>query len=99
MSQPEFNPDEQYIVAYYKSGFRGGSWPAWLFDGIAIALFMWGLIEGESAIMFAGFGLIIGWRVYEQTSQPKFFRATRSVIEKYESRIDELSTNDTKDRS
>ena len=88
---PDFNPDERYVIAFYESDSQTGDWTVWLIHAAMVALFAYGLYDRNDALVVTAFGVVILWRVYEARHQPRFFRATRSVLSKYADRVRELS--------
>lgn len=88
---PDFNPDERYIIAFYESDSQAGGWTVWLIHAAMIAMFAYGLYQRNDALVVTAFGVVILWRVYESSHQPRFFRATREVLRKYAERVRELS--------
>ncbi len=48
----------------------------------------------EVVLILASFILIVAWAGYDLSQQPEFHLATKSMIEKFETRIEELSGND-----
>ena len=90
MADPDFNSEERFIIAYYESG-RSNDWAVWLIHAAMVGLFAYGLYHDDHGLIFAAFGVVVLWRVYERSHQPRFFRATRSVFQKYAQRVKELS--------
>ena len=91
MADLEFDPAERYVIAYYKGESAGTQWSVWLIHACMAALFGYGIYTDDQALPFAAFCILILWRIYEQSHQPRYFRATRGVIEKYEARLRELT--------
>jgi len=87
----DFTPDERYIIAFYESDSPTGGWTVWLIHAAMVALFAYGLYNRNDALVVTAFGVVILWRVYESSHQPRFFRATRSALGKYAERVKELS--------
>jgi hypothetical protein len=87
MSAPEFTSDEQYIISYYKSDFARTMFSAWPFHLPLVVIFALGMWHDNSLAMFAAFVSMIGYRVWENSHQPRYHAATRSIIEKYETAI------------
>ena len=90
MAQPEFTPYERYLISMYKAGAGSSQYFTWLLIGGAALLFLIGLSQDDNALLFTGFGLLVFWEIYSNAQQPSGMRAMRSVIEKYEARIEEL---------
>ena len=88
---PDFTPDERYIIALYESDSQTGGWVVWLIHAAMVALFAYGLYDSNDALVITAFGVVILWRVYESSHQPRFFSATRSVLRKYAERVRQLS--------
>lgn len=88
---PDFNPDERYAIAFYESDSQTADWTVWLIHAAMVALFAYGLYDGNNALVVTAFGVVILWRVYESSHQPRFFLATRGVLRKYAERVRERS--------
>lgn len=84
MTQPEFNAEEQYIIAYYLREGNATNWTEWILHGLMVALFAYGMYAGEQAYLVAAFGVVIFWHIYVASHQNRFFRSTRSVLQKYD---------------
>lgn len=91
MADPDFNPEERYIIAFYESDGASSTWAIWLVHAAMVGLFGYGLYHENQALVFTAFGVVILWRVYESSHQPRFFPATRSVLKKFSARVKELS--------
>lgn len=92
MADPEFNPDEQYIIAHYECSDNAGiAWAAWSIHFLMAALFCYGQYRDDDALVFTAFTFVILWRIRESSQQPKYFRITQSVLRKYAARVKELS--------
>lgn len=83
MSDPNFNAQERYLIAYYERGKPGQGMIVWAIHVAFAALFGYGLHLNDKALLFAAFGGVILWRIYESSYQPQFFRTTQSVLQKY----------------
>ncbi len=84
MPEPNLTPDERFILTFYKSGKPGLNWVVWSLHGAMISLFAWGAYRDDLATMATAFTCVILFRMYESSHQPRYFRVTRSLIEKYE---------------
>jgi hypothetical protein len=91
MAQPEFTPYERYLISMYKAGVGASLWVTWMMVAAATLVFLAGLGKDDGALLFTGFGLLVFWEIYSNAQQPAGMRAMRSVIEKYEARIEELA--------
>ena len=89
MKDLDLTADERYLLAVYREPIESG-WINWAIHLGALALFLWGLGIKENALMFTAFGIVIFWRLYEDAQQPRFRRATRTLMGKLEARITEL---------
>lgn len=85
------DPEERYIVAYYRSRHVESQWWTWLIVRLLIAgLFVYGCFSANQAIIFTAFGTLLLLDLYSQLRQPRYRRTTRSALEKLERRIEEL---------
>lgn len=94
MSDPKFTAEEHYLIAYYERGVRGMGMLVWAIHIGFAALFGYGLHINDKALLFAAFGGIILWRLYEERHQAQYFRSMQSVLQKYAACV-----NVTKDKS
>jgi hypothetical protein len=87
----KLDPEERYIVAYYRSRHVESQWCTWLFVRLLMAgLFVYGCFSADQAILFTAFGTLLLLDLYSQFMQPRYRRTTRSALEKLERRIEEL---------
>jgi hypothetical protein len=94
LMQPNFDADERYILAYYKADFvKSLRWDYWIVYALTLCMFVYGIVGHDEAFMFSAFGILFTFEVFIALRQPRYFRITRSIIDKYEKRIEELAGN------
>jgi hypothetical protein len=66
MTQPDFNADERYIIAYFKHNADMMASAILTLHVLMTALFVFGLYHGNKGVMFSAFAVIFIWRCYEE---------------------------------
>jgi hypothetical protein len=92
LMQPNFNAEERYILAYYKSdSFSGQQWGYWIVFAAVLFLFVYGIGIHDEGIMFCAFGILLVFNIFSMLRRPRYFRINRSIFDKYEKRIEEMT--------
>ena len=95
MAYPDFSPDEQYLLSYAKSaeGSRTLNPYMWSYLIGGSALFGFSAYNLSIAFMVIAFGLVVGFRLYEERYYFRWTPIWRSIIAKFEAALEENSTS------
>ncbi len=94
--RPKFDPKEEFIVAYYRSGSASGAGRTWTYDLavllVGIGLFAFGFLGDRDPIWSAiGFGLVAYRVVHLALASSKYDGVFTSIIDKYEAALDDAN--------
>ncbi len=89
--RPEFDHDEEYLVAYYRQYRMSGSGHSIIQDVVTVAVgaafFALGYFKSDVIWSIIGFGLVAYLALRGLVSGARYNRIIASIIEKYESAI------------
>lgn len=93
--RPKFDPKEEFVVSFYRSGSASGAGRNWIYDLVVLlvggGLFTLGLFGWSDPVWSViGFGLVAYRLVHAALASGKYDGVFTSIIEKYESALDEL---------
>jgi len=94
--RPKFDPKEEFLVAYYRSGSGSGASRTWTYDMAVllagIGLFTVGLLgDRDLSWSVIGFGLVAYRVVHLALASSKYDGVFTSIIDKYEAALDEAN--------
>ncbi len=82
---------ERYIVAYLRSEQAGAAyWASLVAKLFAAAVFFFGFVGDNRAMIFTGFGTLLVLDLYSAARQPRVTRTICSAVDKLASRVEEL---------
>lgn len=86
--RPQFDHDEEYLVAYYRQYRKSGSGRSIVQDVVTVAVgaafFALGYFKGDVTWSIIGFGLVAYLALRGLVSGTRYNRIIASIIEKYE---------------
>ena len=86
--RPQFDREEDFLIAYYRQRHAAGGRAEWAVDLAALlaacSLFGVGLFKDDMTWMIIGFGIIAYRFVQGMLSSARYNRTLGSIIEKYE---------------
>jgi hypothetical protein len=94
--RPKFDPKEEFLVSYYRSGSASGAGRNWIYDLVALlvgtGLFALGMFgDRDPTWSIIGFGLVAYRVVHLALASGKYDGVFTSIIDKYESAIDDAN--------
>lgn len=99
MPLPNFTDDERYLINWAKSTAANSQTNSYMWGyiiaGSVLAAF--GAFQSNIPMLLSAFVVLVGFRIYEEHSQSKWFPLWRSVLEKYESACSGGSTEPESD--
>ncbi len=95
--RPKFDPKEEFLVSYYRSGSASGAGRNWIYDIVVLlvgsGLFAYGLVgDSDPTWSIIGFGLVAYRVVHLALASGKYDGVFTSIIDKYEAALDEASS-------
>lgn len=91
--RPKFDPKEEFLVSYYRSGSASGAGRNWIYDLVVLivgtGLFVFGTFgDPDPTWSIIGFGLVVYRLVQLALASGKYDGVFTSIIDKYESALD-----------
>jgi len=90
--RPKFDPKEEFIVSYYRSGSSSGAGRSWIYDAVALllatGLFVIGITQnGDLTWSLIGFGLLAYRLIFLTLGSRRYESTFTRIIDKYEAAI------------
>ena len=91
--KPDFTPEEEFVLAYYRDEKMSSAKRSNCFDGarvfVACGMFAYGICGGDSAWMVIGFLAVLYGAIRGMFENGKYVRIFRSIFKKYEDALDQ----------
>lgn len=90
MSKPEFTAEEQYVISFVQQD-KTGTWHPYVVSQfvLGVALAAMAVYVNSLYLAVCGICILVGYRIYEDRYQSRWTPVWRSIIEKYETALED----------
>ncbi len=90
--KPDFDAEERYVIAFYKSERLRGTWLGYCIVCVLIVcLYVYGIGIGDEGVMLWAFGILVLFDIWKLRGQARSLRTIRSIFDKYEKGIEDMT--------